>query len=364
MTRLRSIALLLPLVLGSCAGAELRGKAAGVRDMIRSAEENGAKVCAPVELATAEASVRFAGNELDRGDYFDAKTHLAIADANAKEALRKSPKEKCAPGVVVAEPKPVVVELLDSDKDGLTDDIDKCPQEPEDKDNFEDEDGCPESDNDKDGLADGIDRCPLDPEDKDAFEDDDGCPDKDNDNDGLSDPNDACPNEAEDKDGFEDDDGCPDTDNDKDKVPDYPQPIDKCPNDPASTPDGCPQKYVNIVVKADKIELKQKIFFDTNKATIKPVSFGLLNEVAKALKDFPKMNVRIEGHTDSQGSDSKNLKLSQGRANSVRTYLIGQGIDPSRMEARGFGESVPIADNRTDAGREQNRRVEFLITSQ
>ena len=118
------------------------------------------------------------------------------------------------------------------------------------------------------------------------------------------------------------------------------------------------------MVKADKIELKQKIFFDTNKATIKPVSFGLLNEVAKALKDFPKMNVRIEGHTDSQGSDSKNLKLSQGRANSVRTYLIGQGIDPSRMEARGFGESVPIADNRTDAGREQNRRVEFLITSQ
>jgi len=140
---------------------------------------------------------------------------------------------------------------------------------------------------------------------------------------------------------------------------------DKCPNDPApGTPDGCPPKYVNIVVKADKIELKQKIFFDFGKATIKPVSFGLLNEVAKALKDFPKINVRIEGHTDSRGSDAKNLKLSQARADSVRTYLIGQGIGGNRMEARGFGETVPIADSRTDAGREQNRRVEFLITSQ
>jgi OOP family OmpA-OmpF porin len=92
------------------------------------------------------------------------------------------------------------------------------------------------------------------------------------------------------------------------------------------------------------------------------VSFALLNEVAQALKDNPTIKVEIQGHTDSVGNDNFNLKLSQKRAESVRTYLIKQGIASDRMTAKGYGENVPIADNRTGDGRAQNRRVEFVIT--
>jgi outer membrane protein OmpA-like peptidoglycan-associated protein len=284
-----------------------------------------------------------------------------VADDSAQEAIRKSPRDKCNPNVVTGE---VVVQRLDTDKDGLYDDEDNCPKEPEDKDGFQDEDGCPDPDNDRDGLADLVDKCPLDPEDKDGFQDDDGCPDDDNDKDGLADKVDQCPNEAEDRDGFQDDDGCPDNDNDGDKVVDYPKPDDKCPNEYAETPDGCPQKYQLIVVTKEKIELKQTVYFDFRKATIRPVSSPLLNEVAQALQDNPSIKVRVEGHTDSRGSDAFNMKLSQARAESVRAYLIRQGVAPDRMEPRGFGETAPIADNRTKKGRDLNRRVEFMITSQ
>jgi outer membrane protein OmpA-like peptidoglycan-associated protein len=118
-----------------------------------------------------------------------------------------------------------------------------------------------------------------------------------------------------------------------------------------------------VVVTKDKIELKQTVYFDTNKATIKAVSFPLLNEVGQALADNPKISVRIEGHTDSQGNDNFNLKLSQRRAESVKAYLVKRGITQDRMDPKGYGESVPIADNRTSDGRAQNRRVEFVITS-
>lgn len=104
------------------------------------------------------------------------------------------------------------------------------------------------------------------------------------------------------------------------------------------------------------------IYFDTNKATIKKVSFALLNEVAQALKDNPKIEVEVQGHTDSQGNDNFNMKLSQNRANSVRAYLMKQGVEANRMTAMGYGENVMIADNRTAEGRAQNRRVEFIIT--
>ncbi len=119
-----------------------------------------------------------------------------------------------------------------------------------------------------------------------------------------------------------------------------------------------------MVVTQDKIELKQKVFFATAKTVILPRSFPLLNEVAKVLQDRAKIHVRIEGHTDSRGGDGYNMRLSQGRANSVRSYLIRRGIDPGRMQAVGYGETRPIASNRTRAGRAQNRRVEFFITKQ
>jgi outer membrane protein OmpA-like peptidoglycan-associated protein len=363
----RGAALLVALALAGCGGAELSGRVDTLHQVVKKARDNGAYKCAPEELALAESNLAFAELEIDEGDYYRAKAHLDEADKNANEAVRKSPRDKCAPQVAVAEPespKEVKVTRLDTDGDGILDDVDDCPKDPEDKDGFKDADGCPEPDNDGDGVVDASDGCPIVAEDADQFQDEDGCPEDDNDADGLADRIDQCPNDAEDTDSFEDDDGCPDFDNDKDKVADYPKPDDKCPNEYAETVDGCPQKYQLIVVTKEKIELKQTIYFDFGKATIKPVSFPLLDEVALALTDNPNIKVRIEGHTDSVGNDKKNMKLSQARADSVRAYLVKKGIDPARMESKGYGETVPIADNRAQEGRDQNRRVEFVIISQ
>jgi len=318
---------LLLVLLAGCAGAELRGRTGALREVIKKAWDNGAYRCAPRELAMAESHTDFAEQELDEGDYYRARQELDVADINAQEAIRKSPREKCAPLVAMVPPTEVKVQRLDTDGDGLYDDEDACPTQPEDKDGFQDADGCPEPDNDLDGILDPADRCPLEPEDKDGFEDIDGCPDPNNDNDRLLDPQ------------------------------------DKCPNEYAETEDGCPKKYQLVVVTDKKIELRQTVYFDFNKATIKPVSFPLLNEVAQALKDNPSIRVRVEGHTDSRGNDAFNLKLSQRRSESVRTFLISAGVASDRMEPRGYGETVPIADNRTDTGRAQNRRVEFIIIS-
>ncbi len=349
---------LIALAVG-CAGTAVRARTRTIDGMIATARDNGAMRCAPIELAMAEAHNDFAKQDLAEGNYYPAKREAEIARANAALAIEKSPKERCNPDATPT-PPPGPGDL---DGDGILDDVDECPRQPEDKDGFQDEDGCPEDDNDADGIIDRIDDCPNDPEDRDGHDDTDGCPDPDNDADGLADRVDQCPDDPEDKDGFEDDDGCPDCDDDKDGVPECPEAKDKCPGELGEPPDGCAPKYTMIVVTETKIELKQTIYFDTRKAKIKKISFPLLDEVAQALLDRPTIEVSIDGHTDSQGTDKFNLKLSQDRAKSVRNYLIAKGIDPARMGSRGFGESVPIADNRTAAGRAENRRVEFLITS-
>lgn len=349
------------LALTACAGSSVRKDVAASRTQIATARDNGAMRCAPVELALAEAHSDFAAQELSEGNYFEAKRQATLARENAAAAVAKSPKERCAPAAAV-EPTPVPVPG-DRDGDGILDDSDQCVDEPEDKDGYQDEDGCPEPDNDGDGVLDGADKCPLEPEDKDGYQDEDGCPELDNDNDGVLDVSDACPLEAEDKDGFKDEDGCPDCDDDNDGVPECPEAKDQCPGQHGEPGDGCPKKYDLVVVTETKIELRQTVYFDTRKAKIKPVSFALLDDVAQALADHPKISVRIEGHTDSQGADRFNLTLSQRRAEAVRTYLIGKGVEKERMVAKGYGERVPIADNRTSDGRGQNRRVEFVITA-
>ena len=171
---------------------------------------------------------------------------------------------------------------------------------------------------------------------------------KDHDGDGFLDEVDACPDKPEDKDGFEDGDGCPDTDNDKDKIPDS---LDRCPDEPEdydndADEDGCPDIYKTIVILEDRIELKQKIFFATASDQILSKSFGLLNEVAQALSSRKTLRVRIEGHTDSRGSDACNKSLSERRAASVMAYLVGKGVASDRMESEGWGEERPIGDNR------------------
>ncbi len=346
---------LILVFLAGCPGSEIRTTTTMNAGLIATARDNGAQRCAPIELAMAESHNDVATQELDEGNYYNAKEASEIAAKNAQLAIDKSPREKCVDKVA-----PKVAKVGDKDGDGIKDDVDQCPLVAEDKDGYQDEDGCPDDDNDADGIPDALDKCPNDPEDRDNFQDEDGCPEPDNDGDGLADRVDACPNDPEDKDGFEDDDGCPDPDNDKDGILDK---DDKCPNEYGVPPDGCPKKYVNVVVTATKIEIKQTVYFDTNKATIKPVSFSLLNEVAQALKDNPKIEVEVQGHTDSQGDDAFNKKLSQKRAESVMAFLIKAGVASNRMVPKGYGEDQPIADNRTTAGRADNRRVEFVITS-
>ncbi|MBW2734016.1 MAG: OmpA family protein, partial [Deltaproteobacteria bacterium] len=288
----------------------------------------------------------------------------------------------------------------DNDGDGIPDARDRCPDEKEDRDTFADEDGCPDPDNDQDGIPDlqdacpfkaetkngyqdqdgcpdvpdhdgdtipdSKDKCPKEKEDLDKFQDEDGCPDPDNDGDGVPDNFDDCPNKPEDMDGFKDDDGCPDPDNDGDGVPDA---KDKCPNKPETIngvkdEDGCPDRgRVQVVIKDKKIVILKKVYFATGRSIIKKKSYNLLDQVALVLRANPHVKaVRIEGHTDSRGNAKRNRKLSQRRAEAVRTYLVELGaVFANRLVAVGFGPDRPIASNRTRRGRSQNRRVEFSI---
>jgi outer membrane protein OmpA-like peptidoglycan-associated protein len=247
----------------------------------------------------------------------------------------------------------------DGDRDGVLGAADECPAEPEDKDGFRDHDGCPELDDDRDGIADTADRCRFEPEDKDDFEDDDGCPELDDDRDGITDAADRCRLEAEDKDGFEDDDGCPELDNDQDGFEDA---KDACPREPESKngvddEDGCPDF---ARVEQGQIRTLEPIFFEVGTAKIQARSEPLLAEMAHLIAERKDLGVvSIEGHTDSKAGDDFNQRLSEARAQAVRDFLVRLGVADDRLVARGFGESRPIAENTTPAGRARNRRVEF-----
>jgi OmpA-OmpF porin, OOP family len=254
----------------------------------------------------------------------------------------------------------------DNDKDGILDVDDACPNEPETKNGYKDEDGCPDSttlDRDGDGINDDVDKCPDDPEDKDGFEDEDGCPDPDNDKDGIPDINDLCPNVPEDKDGFEDQDGCPDPDNDKDRILDI---NDKCPNEPETyngveDEDGCPDKG-RVIVRKGKLEILDKVYFETDKTDIKTESFPLLDAIAATLKGNPQIQlIEIQGHADERGNDQHNLELTEGRSASVKRALVERGVEPSTLKNHGYGETKPICSQHNEDCWGKNRRVEFII---
>jgi len=238
---------------------------------------------------------------------------------------------------------------VDTDHDGFIDPQDKCPTVA-----GEAPDGCPPPDTDKDGFLDRDDKCPTEPGIA-----PDGCPDKDPDKDGILDPDDKCPNEP----GVAPD-GCPDKDPDKDGSLD---PDDKCPQEPETKngyadDDGCPDEIPDEVKKFTGVI--EGIEFDTGKATIRKKSQATLDAAVKVLKDYPSVRMEISGHTDNKGKHDFNMKLSQDRADSVKAYFVGKGIDEKRLTTRGAGPDEPIADNKTAKGRQKNRRTEFKILTQ
>ncbi|HMN90952.1 MAG TPA: OmpA family protein, partial [Saprospiraceae bacterium] len=227
----------------------------------------------------------------------------------------------------------------DRDGDGVPDKDDLCPDQPGPVATR----GCP--DRDGDGVPDKDDQCPDQP----GPVATQGCPDRDGD--GVPDKDDRCPDQP----GPVALRGCPDRDGDG--VPDR---DDRCPDTPGLASNfGCPE-----VTKEDKETLTfamKAVQFETAKSTFLTQSFEVLNRIVDILKRYPDYKMRISGHTDSVGSTASNQALSERRAQACYDYFIARGISANRLSYAGYGKSRPIADNRTAAGREQNRRVEFEI---
>ncbi len=227
----------------------------------------------------------------------------------------------------------------DTDGDGIVDSKDECPEVA----GPESLNGCPDSDGD--GIADKDDACPDDA----GLEALGGCPDSDGD--GVADGDDQCPTVS----GLVALGGCPDRDGDG--VADQ---VDKCPDvkGPA-TNQGCPE-----IEKADleKIAIAIKnVQFRTNQTRLRSSSVPVLNDIVGLMTKYPNYNLKIEGHTDSDGKEEANLKLSQGRAKACYDFLVSKGVSPTRMTHAGYGESRPVADNTTDEGKAANRRVDFEL---
>jgi OOP family OmpA-OmpF porin len=273
----------------------------------------------------------FLGNKIPIGD--EIGFHGPDWEALGGLYLRFGEVEKIEK-IIVKETKQTILQRPmpaanpDPDGDGIAGSADKCPNVAEDKDGFEDEDGCPDPDNDKDGIPDAQDKCPNKPETVNGIDDDDGCPEIDTDGDGILGSRDKCPDEPETKNGYKDDDGCPD---------EVPQSV---------------KKFTGVI---------EGINFKSGRATILPGSYALLDRAVSVLKQYPDVRLEISGHTDSRGRADSNRDLSQRRADAVKTYFIANGIDGARLTSIGYGADRPIADNQNDSGRARNRRTEFRL---
>ncbi len=231
----------------------------------------------------------------------------------------------------------------DTDGDGIPDHLDECPNEP----GLPEFDGCPDTDGD--GVPDHLDECPTEP----GLPEHDGCPDTDGD--GVPDHLDDCPEEA----GPKENNGCPWPDRDGDGIPDH---LDDCPDLPGpESNNGCPEEPEAPVVKKLN-DYSRSIEFDLSKATIRPESYDALESIAEVMKKYPTADFHLAGFTDSTGSAAINEKLSNERAKSVRDYLVDKlGIKSDRLTSKGYGPKNPIATNKTEEGRQKNRRVEIML---
>ena len=229
----------------------------------------------------------------------------------------------------------------DTDADGITDASDSCP----DVAGPAEFNGCPDTDGD--GIADKDDTCPE----VKGLKEFGGCPDTDGD--GTQDKNDKCIDVK----GPKENGGCPWPDRDGDKVLDK---DDKCPDEAGTVSNnGCPEVTEEAIKKLN--DYAKTILFDTNKDTFKQQTYPVLLAISAILKEYPSSKFSIEGHTDSDGSNEFNLRLSDSRAIAVKKYLVEQGIDEFRLSAMGYGESKPIDTNKTKAGKANNRRVEVKL---
>ncbi|MFT3844629.1 MAG: OmpA family protein [Lacibacter sp.] len=262
---------------------------------------------------------------------------------------------------VVNDVKPVP--KPDKDKDGFEDAVDQCPSQ------WGTVKGCP--DTDRDGVPDKDDQCPNS---KGTAQ---GCPDKDAD--GVADKDDKCPDEKgtaqgcpdSDKDGVPDKDdacktvagiakykGCPVPDTDKDGINDE---EDKCPTIAGTAANkGCPEIKQEVKTKIDFAA--RNIFFAFASDEILKKSYTSLNEIVKILKENPAMKLTVSAHADNRGTPERNMMWSEKRAKAVSDYFISKGISADRIMYKGYGDTQPIADNNTEKGRAQNRRVELNIS--
>ncbi len=243
-------------------------------------------------------------------------------------------------------------EVIDSDGDGIVDALDRCPRQRGPAANG----GCPDPDRDGDGIVDRLDKCP----DLKGDAAHDGCPDLDKDHDGVPDAKDRCPDQP----GSPANDGCPDIDSDGDGIVDR---LDKCPFDAevfngVADDDGCPdQPPQQFDLGDDRIVFHEQPAFDHHDELEKK-SEKMLMGVAAAIALHPEIKaIRVEGHTDNKGSAIQNLDRSRARAAAVRRFLVEHGIAASRISAQGFGPDRPVADNKSEAGRAKNRRVEIIF---
>ena len=231
------------------------------------------------------------------------------------------------PIVAIVEPPPIG----DRDGDSILDNVDACPDEPEDMDGWQDEDGCPDDDDDGDGIADHDDACPRVAEDMDGWQDEDGCPEDtdDRDHDGIVDHLDACPSEPETVNGIDDTDGCPDA---------------------------------GLIELIDhRVVIEETVLFDFGRAHVHHDAHPILQAIVTLWRQHPEWTrMRVEGHTDARGSEELNQRLSEHRAAQVRDVLVSLGMPAEQIEVVGHGPHNPRDRRSTEEAYERNRRVEFV----